>query len=132
MNGSTTDNCGRSRQSRWRSVLLVLASAHLWACTGRAGEDAPSGGCYTYGHEVNTFRPFPGDSTFWVVGVPSVLQELRSAHDSLASKPYEAVWARVVVQRSAKQPDGFARDFDGLIEILRVLEIRRAVAPECS
>ena len=115
-----------------RRVLPVLAFAALWACISRASEDVSATGCYTFGHEVNTFRPFPGDSTFWVFGAPLVLQQLRSAHDSLTSKPYEAVWVRVLAQRSTEQPDGFAQQYDGLIEIQRVLEIRRATVAECS
>jgi hypothetical protein len=113
-------------------VLTVLAFTTLWACASYASEDPSATGCYTFGHEVNTFRPFPGDSTFWVLGATPVLQQLRSAHDSLTSKPYEAVWVRVLAKRSTEEPDGFAEQYDGLIEIQRVLEIRRATVAECS
>ena len=89
-------------------------------------------GCYTFGHEVNVFEPLGGDSVFWVVGAQDVLQRLRSAHDSLTSKPYEQVWARVLAQRSNQVPDGFAADYNGLLEIRQLVEIRRPAPGECS
>ena len=93
--------------------------------------DGSTTGCYTFGHEVNVFKPAGVDSVHWVVGAQDVLQQLRRTHDSLTSKPYERVWVRVVAQPSSQKPDGFAQDYSGLIEIKRVLEIRQAAAGEC-
>jgi hypothetical protein len=102
-----------------------------WACAANARDDGSTVGCYIFGHEVNTFSPSPSDSTFWVVGEEDVLQQLRTVHDSLTSRPYEAVWLRVISQRSKEESDGFALSYHGLMEIQRVLEIRRATAAEC-
>lgn len=115
-----------------RKVLLVTLFALTSACDRPVRDGGSISGCYTFGHEVNVFKPSTGDSTFWVVGGKDVLQRLRNAHDSLTSKPYEAVWARVVAQRSKQERDGFALSYDGLIEIQRVIEIRNAADGECQ
>jgi hypothetical protein len=113
-------------------ALSVLLFIGINACERNAVPERSMAGCYTFGHEVNVFRPLGGDSVFWVTGQTHVLQRLRSAHDSLTSKPYEKVWARVLAQRSNQEPDGFAADYSGLLEIQQLVEIRRAAAGECS
>lgn len=114
-----------------RRLVPIAALALLFACDRHGGADRSVAGCYTFGHEVNVFKTSTGDSTFWVVGEADILQRLRMAHDSLTSKPYEAVWTRLIAQRSSKEPDGFALSYNGLIEIQRIVEIRRASAGEC-
>jgi hypothetical protein len=112
-----------------RAALLLVG---ISACSRSAIPEESVAGCYTFGHEVNVFKPLQGDSVFWVVGPDDVLQRLRSVHDSLTSKPYEQVWARVLAKRSTQKPDGFAADYNGLLEVRQVVEIRRAGAGECS
>ena len=113
-------------------TLPVLLFIGVGACGGGAIPERPIDGCYTFGHEVNVFKPLGVDSVFWVQGPQDVLQRLRSAHDSLTSNPYEQVWARLLAQRSSQEPDGFAADYNGLLDVRQVIEIRRAVAGECS
>jgi hypothetical protein len=113
-------------------IILVLLLAGVSACGRNVIPDGSMAGCYTFGHEVNVFKPLGGDSVFWVTGKQDVLQRLRSAHDSLTSKPYEQVWARVLAERSNREPDGFAADYNGLIEIQQIVEVRRPVTGECS
>jgi hypothetical protein len=112
--------------------IPVLLMTGVGACGRTAIPEGSMAGCYTFGHEVNVFKPLGGDSVFWVVGPQDVLQRLRSTHDSLTSKPYEQVWARVLAQRSSQEPDGFAVDYSGLLEIQKIVQIRRAAAGECS
>ena len=109
-------------------VGLITALA---ACVGTQGAADPVAGCYVFGHEVNVFKPAGTDSAFWVTGSQDVLQQLRTTHDSLTSRPYEAIFARVIAQPSSRTPDGFAQDYDGLLEVRRVVELRRAVPGEC-
>ena len=115
-----------------RTIRAVLLLIGISACSRGAIAEESIAGCYTFGHEVNVFKPLQGDSVFWVVGPDDVLQRLRSVHDSLTSKPYEQVWARVLAKRSTQKPDGFAADYNGLLEVRQVVEIRRAGAGECS
>lgn len=119
-------------QVRVMRLILVLLLTGVGACGRNAIPEGSMAGCYSFGHEVNVFKPFGGDSVFWVVGPRDVLERLRAAHDSLTSRPYEQVWARVLAQRSSQEPDGFAADYNGLLEIQQIVEIRRAAAEECS
>lgn len=113
-----------------KSLLACLVACS--ACGLQAVGNEASAGCYTFGHEVNVLKPAGSDSVFWVVGTEDILRRLRTAHDSLASKPYEPVWVRVVSRPSTRAADGFALDYSGLIEIQRVIEIRKALAGECQ
>lgn len=115
-----------------RRIVLGLLLTVVGTCGRTAIPDGSMVGCYTLGHEVNVFKPIGQDSVFWVTGPQSVLRRLRSAHDSLTSKPYEQVWARVLARRSNQEPDGFGANDNGLLEIQQVVEIRRAAAGECS
>jgi copper homeostasis protein (lipoprotein) len=114
-----------------RTTLLACLVA-CSACGRQAVADEASAGCYTFGHEVNALKPEGSDSVFWVVGSQDILRRLRTAHDSLTSQPYEPVWVRVVARPSTQAADGFALDYSGLIEIQRVIEIRKALAGECQ
>jgi hypothetical protein len=101
------------------------------ACASTATPGSRLIGCYVWGHEVNVISPIDQDSAFWVIGSPDVLQQLRMKHDSLTTTPYEAVVADLIAMRSVERGDGFALDYDGLIEVLNIVEMRRAESGEC-
>jgi hypothetical protein len=111
-----------------RGVALIV---FVTGCRADDDTGPVMAGCYSFGHEVNVFKPAGVDSLFWVTGPAGILAQLRHVHDSLTSEPYEKVWVRVAANRSSREPDGFARDYDGLIEVSRILEVRRPADGEC-
>lgn len=118
--------------SKCRKRALLAVTTMAAACTGTATNGSRLTGCYVRGHEVNVFSPVDQDSTFWVTGPTDVLQQLRAKHDSLTRRPYQAVVAEVIATRSTVSRDGFARDYDGLLEVQRIVEVRRAAPGECG
>jgi hypothetical protein len=113
-------------------ITLVSYAASFGTEGSRQVLRAEHAGLYTWGHEVNVFQPCTSDSTFWVVGERSVLEQLRLVHDSLTEQPYEAVYIRVLGQRTDEEPDGFAEHYDGLFRVDSVLELRRVEPSECE
>lgn len=80
-------------------------------------------GQYTYGHEVNIFCPAIKSQCYWLSGdtpgrIRGELQELYKQH---AAEPYEPVCMIVegLVDKDTVA-DGFAADYDGLIQVTRV------------
>ncbi len=113
------------------SVRPVSLFAVILAVFGCAGPPDPISGVYTWGAEVNTFRPCGGDKTFWVVAPDSVLHTLRSAHDSLASEPAQGILVEVMTMHSGRKPEGFAKRYDGVLGIVEVLSVQDSVPARC-
>ncbi len=91
----------------------------------------PVSGVYTWGHEVETFQPCGDAAVFWVEASESVLQELRTAHDSLTSEPYQGVFLQAHVTRAADATDGFAEQYDGVVRVTEVMEIEPVIPQGC-
>jgi len=91
-------------------------------------------GLYTFGHEVETFQRCRGKHVFWVTGVSSLLQQMQQQHADLtvAQPPYTPVFVRVRAQRSKEPTDGFAADYDGLMEIHQLISMTPVLPPDCK
>jgi hypothetical protein len=107
------------------AAIVVLAGC---ATTG-----APSlRGHYTWGHEVETFRPCGSTQTFWVTGDAALLQPLRAlsaAASQARGQPYQPIYVEASVVAEGKANDGFAADYDG---VYRLASVERAEAPSDS
>jgi len=116
------------------SFLLAITLALLSACeSSRSALENPTrAGSYVWGAEVNSFKPCGSDSVFWVLGPPGLLMTLRTAHDSLTTRPYEPIYIRVKGQESSQKTDGFAEETSGYFQITDILEIRRLGPGECG
>jgi hypothetical protein len=114
--------------------LLAITLAPLNACASSrsALEDPTRAGSYVWGAEVNSFKPCGSDSVFWVLAPPDLLMRLRTAHDSLTTRPYERIYIRVKGHRSSEKTDGFAGETSGYFQITDILEIRRLIPGECG
>ena len=77
-------------------------------------------------------KPCGSDSTFWVLAKPAVIGQLRAAHDSLQTQPYDRIFIRVHGQRSTRATDGFAQETNGYFEVTEILEARRLLQGECG
>jgi hypothetical protein len=115
-------------------VLVLLSGVVVAACQPPSKGQAESltAGHYIWGAEVNDFRPCGLDSLFWVRGAPDVLQQLRTAHDSLTDRPYEPIYVEVEAHRSFEPLDGFAEETNGYLTITQVRVIRPASEVACE
>jgi NlpE C-terminal OB domain len=113
------------------SVALALGAVLAASSPALAQTDSARAGEYVWGAEVNVFRPCGSDSVFWVLASPQILDQLRTTHGRLTTKPYEPIYVRVRGARSSEKPDGFAEDYNGYFRITEVLEARRERPGEC-
>ena len=116
---------------RLYSASLALGALSASSPPAFAQTDSSRAGEYVWGAEVNTFRPCGSDSVFWVLASPELLDELRTAHGTLTTKPYEPIYVRVHGGRSSEKPDGFAEQYNGYFRITAVLEARRERPGKC-
>jgi hypothetical protein len=116
------------RSRTLRGACITLGGL---ASLGCSSGPTPMLGVYTWGAEVNTFRYCGGTTELWVAGPPPVVQELRAAHDSLTSRPYQGILVEAYLRHSGRVPDGFALDYDGLIEVAEVLRVEGDVPATC-
>ena len=105
-----------------KSLLLAIFVAVLSACaTSAQGERYR--GRYTFGHEVRTFCPEINSQCYWLG--PGTSAEVREQLNAIyeAKKPglYKPVCVVIegVIDRESPR-DGFAADYDGLIDITAV------------
>lgn len=107
-----------TRYSLFATLLIMLASCAVSADGQRYR------GAYTYGHEVNIFCPEVNSHCYWLG--PRTSQAVRARLKALyqEKKPglYKPVCVVVdaVIDRDSPR-DGFAADYDGLININAVL-----------
>ena len=92
-------------------------------------------GHYTYGHEVNVFQPCGSPLVYWVHGPDDIMSELKAAHESITTAPYESIYVRLSGEIGELPPeyrDGFAVDYDGLLTVRAVFDTRSKLDSDCS
>ena len=95
-------------------------------------EEQSLAGHYIYGHEVNTFQPCDKEGTFWVIGSNEELEVLRKEYLNYASKPYDEVFAEIAGDYLGKSSDGFAMDYDGQIQVEKMMTMRKKSDTDCG
>ena len=113
-------------------LILALACGACAPSSGAVSQDRILRASYVWGPEVNTLKPCGSDSTFWVLAKPDVIARLRTAHDSIRTRPYEPIYISVQGHRSAQPTDGFAEETNGYFEVTAILEVRRLRQGECG
>ncbi|PIE43453.1 MAG: hypothetical protein CSA50_04895 [Gammaproteobacteria bacterium] len=101
---------------------------------GNADQAAAVAGVYTYGHEVEAFMPCNLDKDYWITGQGAVLNTLKEA--SLAKskqlkKPYQGIYAELRLALLPEAEDGFAADYDGVVEALEVKTWANDIPEDC-
>jgi uncharacterized protein YecT (DUF1311 family) len=112
-------------------VSEASPAAVVAARQDRAAPPIPVWGHYAFGHEVESFQPCGSGLAYWVVGSSDVLDLLHSEHAARVDEPYEPVYAAL---RAVSQPpasDGFAADYDGLIRVTEVVDVRTRSTQDC-
>lgn len=89
-------------------------------------------GHYVYGPEADAFQPCNQTPTYWVTGPAKLLANMAARYNQLASEPYEKVFVSISGEYRPKATDGFAMDYDGQIQINKLMEMRKASADDCT
>jgi hypothetical protein len=113
---------------------LVLALASFSGCFG-GRSDPRLTGSYVWGAEVNTFRPCGSSLVYWVNAADTAQFRLEREHQRLTSEPYEPVFVELcgeIGEVPFLYADGFAGDYDGMITLSCLGEIRALRPGECE
>lgn len=97
--------------------------------------DATLRGRFYWGHEVRSFQPCGSNKAYWVRADENTLQPLRERAEKLRAQqgePYRPVYVEAVGEIDLNSTrDGFARNYDGLLNLRGVTRVSDAVPKEC-
>ena len=103
--------------------LIVLLPGLIAGCAALAGGERYRGN-YTFGHEVNRFCPEVGTECYWLGpnSNQSAREQLKQMYRDRTLGLYQPVCVVVegVIDRETPR-DGFAADYDGLINIVTIV-----------
>lgn len=88
-------------------------------------------GHFIYGHEVRSFSPCGSDKKFWVL---DKMDELKNHYEELTKdqKPYTPIFAEIEFIDKGKSDEGFAADYDGVYEVLKVVKTTETTEGDCD
>ncbi len=89
-------------------------------------------GYYVFGHEANTFQPCNSKKVYWVIASDDIYKSLESQYFALTSKPYEEVSVQFDAIFKGKATDGFAEEYDGVLEVIKVLSMKNRKQEKCK
>ena len=114
-------------------IFAALAFPVIAACSTA---DTPQfQGYYTWGHEVESFTPCGSTESFWVMGDPAMLQQLRekaATHSQAQGQPYQPIYVEASGAVEPKPSDGFAADYDGVYRFTEVHTVSESAPSDCS
>ncbi len=115
------------------NLLLMQSCASVATETSlQATKSNTLSGHYIYGHEVNTFQPCGEKRVVWVQGTEDILSYLEQEYLRFSTKPYEEVFLQIEGHYMARASDGFAADFEGQINVKKVIQVASLSDSECS
>jgi hypothetical protein len=113
--------------------IIIRLTLLLFASVSYAAEyDKIYSGKYTWGHEVETFKPCNVKETYWVSGSSWVKAPLVDFYTDNTDKPYEPIYIKFRGHLLDEEVDGFASRYNGLIRISEVKEKSLKVPTECK
>jgi len=87
-------------------------------------------GLLTFGHEVSIFEPCGSSMAYWIKDFPDGrLTNLYKEKIGKQPTPYTPVMAELVVKYIGKAEDGFAEQYDGVLEIVEIKSVE-LITPE--
>lgn len=95
----------------------------------------PLRGIYTWGSEVETLSPCNSNKTYWLEGDEKLLaplQELAIQKADAANEAYQPIYVEVLVSDAGRATDGFAVDYDGLMQLQAVQAASARVPADCK
>ena len=126
------------------SAPLVMASAEADERIAVAGTGAASAvngssklvkGIYTWGAEVETLSPCNTDKTYWLEGREELLvplQDLAMKKADAANEAYQPIYVEAQVVYAGQATDGFAVDYDGVMQLQAVKIASGNVPSQCK
>jgi hypothetical protein len=101
-----------------------------------SGADTAFHGRFYWGAEVQSFHPCGSKKAYWVDGEEKTLQSLRDRTEKLRerrSKPYQPIYIEAVGKIDTQsEREGFAKDYDGLFNLRKVMRVSNVVPKECA
>lgn len=85
----------------------------------------------TIGHEVRAFTPCWGDIDYWVIDKTGTMLKLYEALTEGKAK-YTPIFVEIEIVDKGKSDDGFAADYEGVYEIVRILESKNLTEKDCE
>lgn len=92
-------------------------------------------GIYTWGSEVETLSPCNSNKTYWLEGDEELLaplQDLAIRQADAANEAYQPIYVEVLVSDAGRATDGFAVDYDGLMQLQAVQTVSAQVPADCK
>jgi len=84
----------------------------------------PVKGFLTIGHEVSSFQPIGSSKVYWVNDSnDGKLAKLYNEKTKSQEKPYTPLMAELVLKNSTSEKEGFADEYDGLVDVVEVKSV---------
>jgi hypothetical protein len=114
-----------------RRAAMILSIA--FSLTASASDcDAVFSGRYYWGAEVDAFHPCGEATSYWVSASSWIQAPLIELVKAGSKQPYQPVFIRFRGHLLDEVRDGFAEDYDGLIRISEILEMRAELPADCQ
>jgi hypothetical protein len=109
-------------------ALLAAAAAVV------AGEATVFEGFYELGDELSAFQTCGSKESLWVDGATEAIQDrLAAEHQRIThNKEGEPVYARFRGTRQPRPAGGFDEDYDGVLIVTEILEMRPRARKDCG
>ena len=92
-------------------------------------------GIYTWGAEVETLSPCNTNKTYWLEGSEAMLaplQEMAMKKADAANEAYQPIYVEVQANYAGQATDGFAVDYDGVMQLQAVQSSSNTVPADCK
>ena len=111
-NNSTTDSAASSQPQVEQSVVAQPTANNVLK------------GKLVIGHEVSSFAPCGDSLSYWINDESDELEKRYSEITKNSKSPYSEVYCEVIAEKVAKsEEDGFAADYDGILEVKKVVKV---------
>lgn len=110
---------------------LVLKQDDVTSTYKKESKSIVLEGAFIYGHEVRSFTPCGSDKQFWVL---DKTEQLKNRYEELTANQdaYTPIFVEIEVVDQGKAEDGFAADYDGVYEVIKVLKIKESENNDCE
>ena len=86
---------------------------------------------YVWGSEVNTLRVCGSNSVYWTDATTWVLEPVVEYYKTHTTEPYTEIHVRFRGHFHDEEVDGVAKQYDGLLHVSEVLEMKAVVPENC-
>ena len=135
---------------RPRYCILLFSFVVLAACSSEDADEPGDGdsvgtetpaletpvgvfqGLYSWGHDLNEFRPCDSASAFWITGPRRLVERLKMKYSQVAVRPYDVVYVelegRILQGPGDDEP---ASEYPGRFQLTEILLVRERMEGEC-